>query len=62
MHQLEVEIQTVLDAAARGDITEEEKNYLLTEIRDVKAAQECADNEEMFRYVVQACNIAMGLV
>ena len=62
MHQLEHEIQAVSDAFNQGQISQSERDYLLTEIRDVKAAQECADNEETFRYVVQACNIAMGLV
>lgn len=62
MHPLEQEIQSVQEAFQMGQISEEERNYLLTEIRDIKAAQECAGNEEMFRYVVQACNLAMGLV
>jgi predicted metal-dependent peptidase len=62
MHPLEHEIQAVSDAYSQGSITEEEMNYLLSEIRDVKAAEQCAGNEEMFRYVVQACNVAMGLV
>lgn len=62
MHPLEVEVQTILDAAARGDISEDEKKYLLMEIRDIKAANECAHDEQVFRTVVQACNIAMGLL
>ncbi len=45
-----------------GNISEEERNYLLQEIRDIRAAQECAGNEVLFRYVVQACNIAMAVV
>lgn len=45
-----------------GNITKDERDYMLTEIRDIRAAQECAGNEEMFRYVVQACNVAMAVV
>ena len=45
-----------------GNLTVGERNYLLQEIRDIRAAQECAGNEQLFRYVVQACNIAMAVV
>ena len=62
MHPLEVEIQSILEQCQLGNITEEERNYLLQEIRDIRAANECADNEQMFRLVVQACNVGMGLV
>ena len=44
-----------------GNITKEERDYMLTEVRDVRAAQDCAGNEEMFRYIVQACNIALAV-
>ena len=62
MHTLEQEIQTIVEQCQMGNISEDEHNYLLTEIRDIRAAQECAGNEELFRYVVQACNIAMKLI
>jgi len=45
-----------------GNISVEEKNYLLQEIRDIRAAQECAGNEQLFRYLVQACNVAMAII
>ena len=62
MHPLEQEIQAIVEQCQMSNITEEEQNYLLREIRDIRAAQECAGNEELFRYVVQICNIAMKLV
>lgn len=62
MHQLETEIQAIMDQYVMGKLSAEEKDFLLQEIRDVRAAQECADNEELFRYVVQACNIALATV
>ena len=61
MHQLEQEVQSIVEAYQLGSINEEERNYLLMEIRDIKAANECAHDEQVFRYVVQACNMAMGL-
>jgi hypothetical protein len=51
MHPLETEIQAINEQCQMGNISTEERNYLLTEIRDIRAAQECADNEQMFRYV-----------
>lgn len=62
MHPLEQEIQAIVEQRQMGNISQEEHNYLLTEIRDIRAAQDCAGNEVLFRYVVQACNIAMVVV
>ena len=62
MHPLEQEIQAIVEQCQLGNISLEEQNYLLQEIRDIRAAQECAGNEQLFRYVVQTCNIAMKLV
>ena len=62
MNSLEVEIQAITEQCQMGNLTVDERNYLLQEIRDVKAAQECAGNEVAFRYIVQACNIAMAIV
>jgi hypothetical protein len=57
MHPLEQEIRNISEAFQRGELDMAERNYLLQEIRDVRAAQECAGNEELFRYIVQACNV-----
>jgi hypothetical protein len=62
MHPLEQEIQMITEQCQVGNISVDERNYLLQEIRDIRAAQECAGNEQLFRYVVQACNVAMSLV
>ena len=59
MHPLEQEIQAIVEQCQLGNISAEERNYLINEIRDVRAAQECADNEQEFRYVVQVCNAAL---
>ena len=62
MHPLEQEIQAIVEQCQLGNISTEERDYLLTEIRDVKAGINCAENEQQFRYVVQACNVGMGLM
>ncbi len=62
MVDLEKVIEDIALEYAMGNITKEERDYMLTEVRDVRAAEECADNEEKFRYVVQACNVAMAVV
>lgn len=62
MHPLEQEIQNIVEQGQMGNLTLDERNYLLQEIRDIKAAQECAGNEVAFRYIVQACNIAMAIL
>lgn len=60
MHPLEEEIRSIAEQCVQGNITAEERDYLLQEIRDVRAAQAAAGNEVVFRYLVQACNYAMS--
>jgi len=62
MHPLELEIQEIAEQYKAGELTMQERNWLLGEIRDIRAAQECAGNEVMFRYVVEACNLAISVV
>ncbi len=62
MHPLEQEIQAIVEQCQLGNISVDEQNYLLQEIRDIRAAQECAGDEQMFRYIVQACNVALKVV
>ena len=49
MHPLEIEIQAIVEQCQLGNITEEEQNYLLQEIRDIRVANECSENEQLFR-------------
>jgi len=62
MHPLEQEIQTLNEAYENGDIYRNERDYLLLEIIDIRAAQECAGNEQLARQIYQACNIAMAVL
>lgn len=62
MHPLEHEIQSIMEQLELGNITKGEHDYLITEIEDVRAARECADNEILFRQIVSLCKIAKGLM
>jgi hypothetical protein len=62
MHPLEQEIQALNDAYENGDIDRNERDYLLLEIRDIRAAQECAGNEQLARQIYQVCNVAMAVL
>ena len=62
MHPLEQEIQQISQSYQQGQLSAEERNYLLEQIRDIRAAQECAGNEVMFRHFVDTCNIAMAII
>jgi hypothetical protein len=61
MHPLEQEIHNIEAAYRAGQLGTDERNYLLAEIRDIRAAQECADNEEFARYLVQVCNAFLAV-
>lgn len=61
MHPLEQEINMIATEFQQGNLSAEERNHLLSEIRDIRAAYECAGNEVMFRHIVQLCNVAMAL-
>jgi hypothetical protein len=59
MNPLEVEIQAIIEQYQLGNIGIEERNYLLQEIRDVKAGISCANNEQTLRYIVGLCDVAL---
>lgn len=61
MHPLEIEIENIENEYKQGNLSKEERDYLLTEIQDVRAANECAGDEVMFRHIVSTCNILMSL-
>lgn len=56
------EMQSIEDAYQRGDLSAEERDYLIAEVRDVRAAQVCAGNEIAFRHLVQVCNVLLKLI
>lgn len=56
------EMQSIEDAYSRGDLTSEERHHLISEVRDIRAAQVCAGNEIAFRHLVQVCNVILSFV
>lgn len=61
MSPLEYEIENIVNAYNTRQISLEEKTYLLQEILEVRAAQECAGNEIIFRRIVELANIALAV-
>lgn len=56
------EMQSIEDAYQRGDLSKDEHDYLLTEIRDIRSAQICAGNEIAIRHLAQVCNVLLKLI
>lgn len=56
------EINQITRALETGQISQEEHDHMIREIRDVYAAEQCAGNEVLFRQVVQMCNIALKVI
>ena len=56
------EVIDIITARQRGEITEFEAQYLLMEMRDVRAAQSLASNETAARWVYTACTLALKVV
>lgn len=56
------EMQAIEDAYARGDLSAEERHYLISEIRDVRAAEIAAGNEIAFRHLVQVCTVILSVI
>lgn len=62
MDPLEQQIDEILNAYKNGNLSVDEKNDLLEEIKNVRIAQECADDEVRFRKLVELCKFAKALV
>lgn len=60
MTDLEQELDSIVAAYEQGQISPEEYQYLLCEIRDVRAANELAGDEKAFRYIVMLTNVAIA--
>jgi hypothetical protein len=56
------EMQSIEDAYIRGDLSSEERHYLISEIRDIRAAQICAGNEIAIRHLAQVCSVILSVV
>jgi hypothetical protein len=60
--ELGQELEQIMTAWSQGQLSLEERDYLIAEVRDVRAAEQCAGNEIAFRYVVEACNLLAKVV
>ena len=61
IHPLADEIRYVEESYRAGKLSIGERDYLITEIKEVRAAQECAENEEMVRELVQLCEVVLAI-
>jgi hypothetical protein len=56
------EMAAIEDAYSRGDLSSDERQHLIAEIRDIRAAEICAGNEIAIRHLVQVCNLLSRLL
>jgi hypothetical protein len=57
-----IEMQSIEDAYAKGELSLDERLHLINEIRDIRAAQCCAGNEIAIRHLVQVCNLIASII
>lgn len=50
------------DQLENGELTKEEFDFLVCEIRDIKAQAELGQDEEMCRFLVAAANVLVSVV
>jgi hypothetical protein len=60
--QLANELLVLNDKRSVGELTDEEYQFLVTEIADVRAQQELANDEVACRYIVQMAQILAQVV
>jgi hypothetical protein len=60
--QLANELLVLTDKRATGELTDEEYQFLVTEIADIRAQQELANDEVACRYIVQMAQILAQVV
>jgi hypothetical protein len=60
--QLANELLVLTDKRAVGELTDEEYQFLVTEIADIRAQQELANDEVACRYIVQMAQILAQVV
>jgi len=56
------EIQQIILARQQGELSQEEAEYLLREMAEVRLAQDTAVNEQAVRWLVTALSLAAKLV
>jgi hypothetical protein len=61
-HQLISELSEADRLYKSGEITREERDYIIAELRDIRAQAELAQEEVYLREFVQACSVAISMV
>lgn len=61
-HQLMAELTQADQLYKSGEITREERDYIINELRDIRAAQSLAEEEVYMRQFVQACTAVASMV
>jgi hypothetical protein len=56
------EMASIEDAYSRGDLSSDERQHLIAEIRDIRAAEICAGNEIAIRHLVQVCSLILSVI
>lgn len=56
------EIADIVTARSQGQLSQEEAEYLLKEMAEVRLAQDTAQNEQTVRWLVTAVSLAAKLV
>ena len=60
--QLANELLVLTDKRSTGELTDEEYQFLVSEIADIRAQQELANDEVACRYIVQMAQILAKVV
>ncbi len=60
--QLANELLVLTDKRSTGELTDEEYQFLVTEIADIRAQQELANDEVACRYIVQMAQILASTI
>jgi hypothetical protein len=62
MNKLEEEIQEAKEGFEKKELTKEEFEYIIKEIKEVRTAEELAGDEVAIRRIVNICNVALSII
>lgn len=62
MTELANELLVIRASFEEGEMSREDYEYLVNEIKDIKAQQNLADDEVACRWVVSACEVLVGML
>tara|TARA_B100001093_G_scaffold518842_1_gene605222 strand:+ start:2284 stop:2472 length:189 start_codon:yes stop_codon:yes gene_type:complete len=62
MDTLEKEIQEAKEGFEKKELTKEEFEYIIKEIKEVRTAEELAGDEIAIRRIVNICDVALSII